>query len=78
MAVDHFSQHGSGPLSLMSFPRRCSFLMKTLTVLITSHAAVVGEEVQVGTKHVYPKGHVTTKFVIQRHVLNQFLVVFPP
>jgi hypothetical protein len=47
------SQHGSGPLSLISFPHGCNFLMKTFTVLITKYAAVVGEEIQVGVKHVY-------------------------
>ena len=48
------SQHGSGPLSLISFLHRCSFLMKTFMVLITNHAAVFGEEIQVEMKHVYP------------------------
>ena len=38
------SQHGSGPLSVISFLHRCNFLMKTFTVLITYHAAVVGEK----------------------------------
>jgi len=53
--------------------------MKTFTVLITNHAAVVGEEIQVGMKHVYLQGHIATKFVIQwQRVLNQFLVVFCP
>jgi len=39
--------------SLISFLHRCNFPMKTFTVLITSHAAVVGEEIQVEMKHVY-------------------------
>jgi hypothetical protein len=47
------SQHGSGPLSLISFLHHCNFLMKTFTMLITNHATVVGEEIQVGMKHVY-------------------------
>ena len=48
------SQHGNGPLSLISFLHRCNFLMKMFTVLITNDAAVVGEEIQVGMKHVCP------------------------
>jgi len=47
------NQHGSGPLSLISFLHCCNFLMKTFTMLITNHAAVVGEEIEVGMKHVY-------------------------
>jgi len=38
---------------------------ETFTVLITKHAVVVAEEIQVGMKHVYLQGHIAIKFVIQ-------------
>jgi hypothetical protein len=53
-AQEHFwrvSQNSSELLSLISFLHLANFLMKTYTVLITNHATVVWEGIQVGMKH---------------------------
>ena len=53
--------------------------MDMFAVLVTNHAAVVWEEIQVGMEQVDLQGHVATKFLVHRqHVVNQLLVVFCP